>query len=35
MDANNDGMVTEAEFLECCRKDEDISASMNVFDSSI
>ncbi|KAK4882176.1 hypothetical protein RN001_005495 [Aquatica leii] len=35
MDKNRDGVVTLDEFLECCRKDEDISSSMNVFDSSI
>lgn len=35
MDTNNDGLVTEAEFIECCLKDEDMSASMNVFDTSI
>lgn len=35
MDSNKDGVVTLDEFLECCRKDEDISASMAVFDSSI
>jgi hypothetical protein len=35
MDKNKDGVVTLDEFLECCRKDEDISSSMAVFDSSI
>ncbi|KAK5650171.1 hypothetical protein RI129_001200 [Pyrocoelia pectoralis] len=35
MDKNKDGVVTLDEFLECCKKDEDISSSMNVFDSSI
>lgn len=35
MDTNNDGMVTQEEFLEACQKDEDISASMAVFDTSI
>uniref|UniRef100_A0A1Y1LR13 EF-hand domain-containing protein n=1 Tax=Photinus pyralis TaxID=7054 RepID=A0A1Y1LR13_PHOPY len=35
MDKNRDGVVTLDEFLECCQKDEDISSSMNVFDSSI
>lgn len=35
MDSNKDGVVTLDEFLECCRKDEDISSSMAVFDSSI
>lgn len=35
MDKNQDGVVTLDEFLECCHKDPGISASMNVFDSSI
>lgn len=35
MDKNKDGVVTLDEFLECCQKDEDISSSMAVFDSSI
>ncbi|GLV31791.1 uncharacterized protein CBL_07550 [Carabus blaptoides fortunei] len=35
MDVNKDGVVTLDEFLECCRKDEDISSSMTVFDSAI
>uniref|UniRef100_A0A6P7FMW5 Kv channel-interacting protein 4-like isoform X1 n=1 Tax=Diabrotica virgifera virgifera TaxID=50390 RepID=A0A6P7FMW5_DIAVI len=35
MDTNRDGVVTLDEFLECCRKDESISSSMAVFDSSI
>ncbi|XP_018565548.1 Kv channel-interacting protein 4-like [Anoplophora glabripennis] len=35
MDKNRDGVVTLDEFLECCRKDEGISTSMAVFDSSI
>ncbi|XP_074033352.1 A-type potassium channel modulatory protein KCNIP1 isoform X2 [Leptinotarsa decemlineata] len=35
MDKNRDGVVTLDEFLECCQKDESISSSMNVFDTSI
>lgn len=35
MDKNQDGVVTLDEFLECCYKDPGISASMNVFDTSI
>ncbi|XP_057654178.1 Kv channel-interacting protein 4-like isoform X2 [Diorhabda carinulata] len=35
MDTNGDGVVTLDEFLECCRRDESISSSMAVFDTSI
>lgn len=35
MDKNQDGVVTLDEFLECCKTDKDISASMAVFDSSM
>ncbi|XP_025828857.1 Kv channel-interacting protein 1 isoform X3 [Agrilus planipennis] len=35
MDKNQDGVVTFDEFLDCCRRDECISSSINVFDSSI
>ncbi|XP_063705065.1 Kv channel-interacting protein 4-like isoform X1 [Culicoides brevitarsis] len=35
MDSNKDGVVTREEFLECCRRDHNISASMAVFDSMI
>ncbi|XP_030748772.1 Kv channel-interacting protein 1-like [Sitophilus oryzae] len=35
MDKNQDGVVTLDEFLECCKTDKDISASMTVFDSSM
>lgn len=35
MDSNQDGVVTIDEFLECCRKDQTISSSMGVFDSTI
>lgn len=34
MDLNRDGVVTLDEFLDCCVRDEDISRSMGVFDSS-
>lgn len=35
MDVNHDGVVTREEFLECCRRDHNISMSMAVFDSTI
>ncbi|XP_022919778.1 A-type potassium channel modulatory protein KCNIP1 isoform X1 [Onthophagus taurus] len=35
MDKNQDGVVSFEEFLDCCQKDQDISTSMTVFDSSI
>lgn len=35
MDTNQDGVVTLDEFIECCRNDDAISRSMNVFDTSI
>jgi hypothetical protein len=34
MDQNKDGVVTLEEFLDCCKRDEDISQSMAVFDSA-
>ncbi|EEB13433.1 Calsenilin, putative [Pediculus humanus corporis] len=34
MDINQDGVVTIEEFLDCCTADDDISASMEVFDFS-
>lgn len=34
MDINQDGVVTMEEFLDCCTTDDDISASMGVFDSA-
>ncbi|XP_063381868.1 Kv channel-interacting protein 1-like [Cydia fagiglandana] len=34
MDLNRDGVVTLDEFLDCCVRDEDISRSMGVFDST-
>ncbi|KAK6621563.1 hypothetical protein RUM43_006939 [Polyplax serrata] len=34
MDINQDGVVTIEEFLDCCTADNDISASMEVFDFS-
>jgi len=34
MDQNKDGVVTLEEFLDCCMRDEDISRSMAVFNSS-
>lgn len=34
MDMNQDGVVTIEEFLDCCTADNDISASMEVFDFS-
>ncbi|XP_019763289.1 Kv channel-interacting protein 4 isoform X3 [Dendroctonus ponderosae] len=33
MDKNQDGVVTLDEFLDCCKTDKDISASMAVFNS--
>ncbi|XP_055550505.1 Kv channel-interacting protein 4-like isoform X1 [Wyeomyia smithii] len=35
MDTNCDGVITIEEFLDCCRKDQLISDSMGVFDSTI
>ncbi|XP_035899375.1 Kv channel-interacting protein 4-like isoform X1 [Anopheles stephensi] len=35
MDTNRDGVITIEEFLDCCRKDQLISSSMGVFDSTI
>ncbi|XP_058129898.1 Kv channel-interacting protein 4-like [Anopheles ziemanni] len=35
MDTNGDGVITIEEFLDCCRKDQLISSSMGVFDSTI
>lgn len=35
MDTNRDGVVTLDEFIHCCRNDDAISRSLNVFDSSI
>ncbi|XP_052888814.1 Kv channel-interacting protein 4-like [Anopheles moucheti] len=35
MDTNQDGVITIEEFLDCCRKDQLISSSMGVFDSTI
>lgn len=34
MDQNQDGVVTLDEFIECCRNDDAISRSINVFDST-
>nr|XP_023678278.1 Kv channel-interacting protein 2-like isoform X1 [Paramormyrops kingsleyae] len=35
MDRNNDGVVTIEEFIESCRKDDNIMQSMQLFDSII
>lgn len=35
MDTNRDGVITIEEFLDCCQKDQLISDSMGVFDSTI
>ncbi|KAL1516403.1 hypothetical protein ABEB36_000321 [Hypothenemus hampei] len=35
MDKNRDGVITLEEFLECCKTDKSISASMAVFDSTM
>lgn len=35
MDLNNDGMITVDEFMDCCKRDVNISQSMSMFDTVI